>query len=162
MLQRQRCRAGQDSEQVNIAEKPQQAYRPRVSLYLERQLAAGDVPVNGQDLPAQLVSSFDKPGQRGGQHSGRGLAPDGDLRQLAAGASSIRVECSISIRELYLRRTATSGPATVLFSSGCALTKTACASATLGATLAIPQIVMTAAAQQEASLIITLRMPMFS
>ena len=38
---------------------------------------------------------------------------------------------------------ATSGPETILFSAGCALTKTACAHAALGAKVAILQMVMT-------------------
>src|ERR1700733_5124317 len=71
---------------------------------------------------------------------------------LPSGESRTRVECCISIRELYFRRTATSGPATVLLSPGCALTKTACAQATLGVRAAIAHMMRTAAAQQDVNL----------
>src|SRR5579863_4907036 len=74
---------------------------------------------------------------------------------LPPGASSVKVECSISIRELYFRRTGTSGPVTVLFSPGCALIRTACANATLGVRVANAQTVMIATAQQEVSLTFT-------
>jgi hypothetical protein len=85
------------------------------------------------------------------------------LRNHILGCNKLRtrVRTVQAIRELYFRRTATSGPATMLFCAGSVLTKTACANATLGARVAMPQMMMAAATQQDVNPTFRLRITDF-
>src|ERR1700733_1210422 len=77
---------------------------------------------------------------------------------LPPGSSSVKVECSRSTLELYLRRTATSGPDTVLLTPGRDSSSTACANAAWGTNSAIPQATIAAATNRDIWIQLFLRM----